>query len=133
MPKIWTKTEAFAHFGVELENVQWSWSGMSTSHGAVVVVLWQDGIKGRDANWFYHDDDELDAEWRNRIGNKRRIEHLLYARDHNGGRFQAVTAKALDVKADPRKIEKCWPQMDVHWLLEYLDDKTGAFRARMIR
>jgi hypothetical protein len=113
--------------------VQWSWSGVSESGSTVVVVLWQDGVKGRDGNLVYLDDKELDAEWRQRIGNKRRIEHLIHARDKLSGRFRAVIAKAVDAKADPRKIEKCFPQTDAQWQLDYLDETTGAFRAHIVR
>ncbi|MCA1661464.1 MAG: hypothetical protein LC648_04625 [Novosphingobium sp.] len=133
MPRTWTKTEAFDHFGIELENVQWSWSGMSADGGTVAVVLWQDAVKGRNGQLTYHDDEELDAGWRQRIGNKRRIEHLRHAIDRLEGKFRAVIAKAEDLDADPRKIEKCFPQDGAVWQIDYLDELTGAFRAHIVR
>ena len=133
MPRQWNKTEAFDHFGVELENVRWSWSGVSTNGETVAVVLWQDAVKTVDGQPRYHDDDDLDAEWRQRIGAKRRIEHLKHAMEHLGGRFRAVIAKAVDTKADPRQIEKCFPQQGVFWQLDSFDESTGAFTAHAIR
>lgn len=133
MPKGWTKTTAFDHFGVHLENVQWSWSGGSDGGETVAVVLWQDGVKGRDGNLIYHDDEDLDAEWRERIGNKRRIIHLAHSIDQLGGRFRAVIAKAEDITADPRKITRCFPQEGVYWQIDSLDRTTGAFTAHVIR
>ena len=77
-----------------LENAQWSWSGVAADGQTVAVVLWQDGAKGRSGALTYNDDEELEAEWRNRIGNKRRILHLKHSLDHLEGRFRAVLAKA---------------------------------------
>ena len=133
MPRAWTKTEAFDHFGVSLENVQWSWSGISLDEQTVALVLWQDAVKGRHGELTYNDDQELDAEWRQRIGNKRRIEHLRHAMTNLDGKFRAVIAKAEDVTADPRKIAKCFPQEGAFWSLDYLDDESGAFRAHIVR
>ena len=133
MARAWTKTEAFEHFGVELENVQWSWSGISRDGGRVAVVLWQDGVKMHEGHLAYYDDQDLDAEWRDRIGNKRRVLHLVHAREKLDGCFQAIIAKAADRDADLRKIEKCFPQVEGHWLLEFLDEETGAFRAHIVR
>jgi hypothetical protein len=133
VPKTWTKTSAFGHFNVPLENVQWSWSGISDDKSTVAVVLWQDGVKGRGGAPTYHDDDDLEAEWRDRIGNHRRIQHLKHAVEHLGGRFRAVIAKAVDVTADPRKIERCFPQEGAFWEVDYLDESTGAFRAHIVR
>lgn len=132
MARVWTKTEAFEHFGVVLENVRWSWSGVSRDGSAVAVVLWQDGIKRHDGNWVYNDVHDLDAEWRNGIGNRRRIQHLSHTRDNLAGRFQVIVAKAVDLGADPRQIEKCFPQLEGYWMLAFLDETTGAFRASMI-
>jgi hypothetical protein len=133
MRKQWTKTTAFGHFGVTLENVQWSWSGISDDAQTVAVVLWQDGVKGRDGGLVYLDDEDPAAEWRQRIGNKRRVQHLRHALEALDGKFRAIVAKAVDVHADPRKIEKCFPQEDVFWRVDSLDDITGAFTAHVLR
>ncbi len=133
MRKDWTKTAAFEHFGVALENVQWSWSGISEDARTVAVVLWQDVVKGRDGALVYLDDEDPEAEWRQRIGNKHRIQHLKHALDMLDGQFRAIIAKAVDLNADPRKIEKCFPQAGVFWKVDSLDERTGAFTAHVMR
>lgn len=133
MPRQWNKTEAFGHFGVPLENARWSWSGVSEDGATVALVLWQDGIKGKGGQLTYRDDEELEAEWRNRIGARRRIEHLKHSVEHLGGKFRAVIAKAVDPEADPRQIEKCFPQEGLWWKIETFDPSTGAFKAQIVR
>ena len=133
MARSWTKTEAFAHFGVVLENVRWSWSGVSKDGSTVVLVLWQDGIEGRNGDLRYADEDDLGAEWRQRIGAKRRSEHLKQAVDQLGGKFRAVIAKAVDTEANPRQIEKCFPQQGAEWQIDHFDESTGAFAAHVLR
>lgn len=132
MPRSWTKTEAFAHFDTELENVRWSWSGISRDGNTVVILLWQDGVKKSDDCFVYWDEEELEAEWRTRTGAKRRSEHIQHAVDHCKGRFCAVIAIAKDVNSDPREIDRCFPQQGVTWLIDSFDYDTGAFRAHVI-
>lgn len=129
MPKNWTKTKAFAHFGVRLDNVRWSWSGVSADGSTVAVVLWQDAVKGREGQLTYADDEELDARWRERLGHDARIRHLAHCRDRLNGRFRAIIARAVDVDADPREIASCFPQEAAVWQLDHLDEDTGAFTA----
>ena len=132
MSRAWTKTDAFAHFGVTLDNVRWSWSGMSPDGSAVAVVLWQDAVKGRGGQLTYADDEDLDAEWRQRLGHDARIRHLVHSRDRLDGRFRAVIARAVDVTADPREIASCFPQEGVFWQIDSLDEDTGAFTAYVL-
>lgn len=131
MTRTWTKTEAFEHFDVKLENVRWSWSGVSEDGKTVALVLWQDGVRGKGQAPRYHDDEDLDAEWRQRIGAKRRIEHLKHAVESLDGRFRAVIAKAVDTDADPRQIAKCFPQQGVFWQIESFDEVSGSFTAHV--
>lgn len=132
MPRIWTKTEAFEHFGTKLTNVRWSWSGIAPDGGVIALVLWQDVVKGRNGELTYADEDDLDAAWRQRPGHAERVRHLVHCRDALDGRFRSVIARAVDVKADPRDIAACHPQQGVWWCLDHLDEATGAFRARVV-
>jgi hypothetical protein len=132
MPRQWNKTESFGHFGAAMTNTRWSWSGVSPDGGVVVVVLWQDVVKGRDGRLTYADEDDLDADWRRRPGHSERIEHLRHCRDNLEGRFRAVIARAVNVNADPRDIAACHPQQGVWWQLDHLDEETGAFRAHVL-
>lgn len=133
MPRIWTKTEAFAHFGTELTNARWSWSGIAPDESVVAPVLWQDGVKRREGRLTYFDDDDLDGEWRRRAGHTERARHLAICRDRHEGRFRAVIARAVDPAADPRDIASCHPQEGVWWRLDEFDGTTGAFRAHVER
>ena len=132
MPRRWTKTEAFEHFGTKLTNTRWSWSAISEDGSVIALVLWQDAVKGRDGKLVYHDDSELDAEWRKRPGHGERIRHLAHCRDHLDGRFRAVIARAVDKEADPRDIASCHPQDGVWWELDEFDETTGAFVAHVV-
>jgi hypothetical protein len=131
MPKGWTKTEAFAHFGVELDNVRWSWSGVSPDEETVAVLLWQDGVRRDGDRIVYADDEDLNAEWRRRQGHAARVRHLAHCLAR-GGRFRAVIARAADVNADPREIASCFPQQGVWWQLDSFDEATGAFTAHAL-
>ena len=104
-----------------------SWSGVSDDMRTVAVVLWQDGVKGRGGELTYHDDDDLGAEWRNRIGNQRRIQHLKHAVEHLDGRFRAMLMRTR------ARLRRCFPQEGVIWVIDYLDEPTGAFRAHIVR
>lgn len=132
MARTWTKTEAFAHFGAELENVRWSWSGISPSGDVVVLVLWQDAVRGKGGAVTYADEDDLEAEWRRRPGHSARTRHLIHCRDHLGGKFRAVVARAVDVTEDPRRIGSCYPQTGAVWQLDRFDETTGAFSAHVL-
>ncbi len=133
MPRTWTKTDAFAHFGTMLTNARWSWSGIAPDGSVVALVLWQDVVKGRDGRLTYLDDEDLDAEWRRRPGHTERVRHLAICRDRHDGRFRAVIARAVDATADPRDIASCHPQEGVWWRLDEFDEATGAFRAHVER
>jgi hypothetical protein len=133
MPETWNKTTSFEHFGVQLVNTRWSWSGRSADGSVVVLVLWQDEVKRRDGEYIYRDMEYPDAEWRGRPGSTERTEFLKHCRDHLGSKFRAVIAKAVDLKADPRQIRECFPQKDVFWQLDDFDEITGMFSAHVIR
>ena len=133
MRETWTKTTAFEYFGAVLVNTRWSWSGRSEDGSVVVLALWQDGVKGRNGDLTYGNTDEPDAERRSSPGETERTNFLKHCRDYLDGRFRAVIAIAADVNADPRQIERCFPQKDAFWQLDEFDEATGAFQAHIIR
>ena len=132
MPRAWSKTEAFDYFNTDMENVRWSWSGISRDQSKVVVVLWQDGVKRKEAHFVYWDDEDLGAEWRTRIGARRRSEHIQHAIDHCDSRFYAIIAIARDVTSEPREIERCFPQGNAVWLIDSFDYASGSFKAHAV-
>ena len=129
MPKVWSKTEAFDHFGVQMTNTRWSWSGVSDNGEAVVVVLWQDRVKASQEGTRYDDDKGLEEEWRKRTGSLHRTQHLKHAVENCGGKFHAVIAIPKDKDANPREIDRCFPQQGVLWTIDEFDEHTGAFRS----
>src|SRR5438477_4684794 len=127
MSKKWTHMEAFAHFGVIPRNVQWSWSGRSEDGKTVVATFWQDQFERKDGRLIYARPG-LAAGERKRPGLTEQTENFAWARDHCGGRFNVIIARAKDPKADPRSIEECFPSKMV-MKLTHLDAETGAFAA----
>ncbi len=130
MPQHWSKTEAFAHFGVSLDNVRWSWSGISDDEQTVVILLWQDGVRGNPPR--YADEEDLDAEWRTRLGHHARVRHLKHCVEKLDGNFRAVIARAENVTADPRKIASCFPHQKAVWKIDSFDETSGAFTAHVL-
>ncbi len=133
MPENWNKTTSFEHFGIALTNTRWSWAGKSADGSQVAIVLWQDGVKGRDGELTYDDTENPDAEWRSRPGSIERTAILKHCQDHLAGRFRAVIAVAADTREDPRQIARCFPQKDVYWQLDSFDETNGAFAAHIVR
>lgn len=127
MPKKWTHTAAFSHFGAIPRNIQWSWSARSDDGQTVVVTLWKDRIIRRDGRVLY-EWAVSSADIRRRPGFGELMDNLAWARDHCDGRFKVIIAIAKDERADPRSIEECYPVKMVMKLTEF-DLATGAFLA----
>jgi hypothetical protein len=123
---------AYQEFGACLKNPNWSWSAISPK-GEVIVTLWQDEFDYKATppcyDLFGH---PLLNSWTGRNGNKDRIEHLKYARDHNEGLFNVVITIAEDTKADPRKIKEAFAKRNMRLRLTDLNEATGEFRAVLI-
>jgi hypothetical protein len=131
MPKRWSHTDAFAHFGTTPRNVQWSWSARSEDGQTVVVTFWQDQFSRRGDRLIYTRP-AAEPNLRRRAGFGELMENLAWARDHCDGRFKVIIAKAKDLDADPRSIAECFPSKMVMRLLEF-DVDTGAFLAEAER
>ena len=130
MPKKWKLAEAFAHFGASGKSQRWSWSARSSDGKIVVITLWNDGLNYGAKPIVYDTFNRPDLHvWVDRLGNRERIENLIWARDHCDGLFRVVITVAEDVKAKTRKIDDCYPKDD--WLMQItnLDENTGEFRA----
>ncbi len=96
----------------------------------VVITLWRDGLNYEAKPIVYDTFSRPDLHvWVYRLGNRERIENLIWARDHCNGLFRVVITVAEDVKAKTRKIDDCYPKDD--WLMQItnLDENTGEFRA----
>ena len=129
MPKTWTHTAAFEHFGTSPRNVQWSWSARSSDGETVVVTLWQDQFKRRNGRLTYKSQFDPDGPRDTRPGFHELMDNLVWARDHCDGRFRVIVAKAKDVNSDPRSIQECFPHDILIMRLQRLDLRTGNFTA----
>jgi hypothetical protein len=54
------------------------------------------------------------------------MENLAWSREHCGGRFHVIIAKAKDERSDPRVIDECYP---VKWAMKLteFDPVAGTF------
>jgi hypothetical protein len=123
------REDAFASFGTELRNPQWSWSARSPDGCTVAAMFWQDFFKGGR----YVFPALSSADKRARPGFRELIENLTWARDQLGGQVRAVLARAKDTNADVRvrKIASCSPRHDIIMQLLDLDPETGAHVCEM--
>lgn len=131
MPKTWTLSAAFAHFGAKGRNPRWSWSARSEDGRTVVMTFWKDEFDYSTKPISYSSFGPNTAVWTNRPGNKERVENLIWARDHCDGLLRVVITVAEDVKANPRRIASCTPQDKLIMRLVELNEETGEFRAEL--
>jgi hypothetical protein len=105
MTKSWTKTEAFEYFRAKQKNPRWSWSARSEDGKTVVLTLWQDHFIDGGRKYLAQGITTIET----RLGHLELMENLRWAIDHCDGVVRAVMAVAVDTKADPRSIAKCFP------------------------
>ena len=128
MPRKWTRSECFEHFGALCKNPQWSWSAKSADGRVVVMCMWQDEIKREGDRMVYQSVTPRRGE-QNRPGAKERLENLKWAREHCDGLARVVVMRANDTKADPRSIAECFPHDKLVMRIIHIDEATGEFRA----
>lgn len=126
MPKKYSHSDCFAHFGVVPRNPRWSWSGRSEDGKNVAVTLWQDQFEdgGRIYRSFSH---HRSGEWKSRPGYVELIGNLAHARDHTDGLVHIILAQPKDPHAVPRAIARCFPQEKLKMRVVELDEKAGTF------
>ena len=119
-------SDCYASYGVRLANARWSWSGRSDDGRTVVVTLWQDRFADAGRTYRSWDSDKPGA-WRSRPGFVELISNLAYARAHTQGLVRVVLAKARDVEASPRSIERCFAQPNLIMRVVDLDMEAGTY------
>jgi len=130
--KKWTKKACFAHYGAVSANV-YSWSARSADGKTVVVTLWRDLIDYKAKPVTYGTIVRGDVSiWKERPGNRERLENLKWAREHCGGRFRVVITVAKNVTASTREIEECYPQDQMIMRITELNEETGEFKAELV-
>ena len=133
MPKIWTLKDCFGSYGASGANQRWSWSARSQDGNTVVITLWKDLVRLENGVARYDSFNlESSGEWIDLLGNRERIENLIWARDNCDGLFRVVITIAEDTQAEPRKIEQCFPQPRMVMRIIELNESTGEFRAESV-
>jgi hypothetical protein len=124
--------KAYASFGITLTNERWSWSGRTPDKNLVVLTIWRDEIdyKQKPPTFSNVGHPKLQL-WKDRNGNKERIELLKWTRDHLDGTFGVVIANAKDVNADPREATEAY-STKLKMRLGELNETTGEFTAIVI-
>ncbi|MER9225791.1 hypothetical protein NKI39_09050 [Mesorhizobium sp. M0664] len=126
MPKKYTHTAAFAHFGTAPVNVQWSWSARNEGTKTVAVTLWQDEFKKSPGGRLVYERGPIWADSKTSRGHYELMENLRWALDHCDGWVKVIIAVAKDKNAKPRSIKECAPtKMQVKVM--QLDEGSGEF------
>ena len=125
--------DAFAHFGARAHSPRWSWSAVTADKKTVVLTIWTDRVGDLKQRPLIHDNygDNV-QDWTKKRGNRERIDHLKWARDHCDGRFRVIFVVALDKHESPRRIKDRYPEPNLIMQLTDLDEETGEFRAESV-
>lgn len=125
------KVKAFQHFGVTLKNEQWSWSGRNET-GEVVLSLWTDEMnyKLKPPTYSIFNLKSL-PDWKDKPGNKERINNLVWAKKNSGGIFNVVMCKAKIPITEPKIIDEAYPTKLIMRLID-LNEITGEFTAELV-
>jgi hypothetical protein len=128
MPKKYSHTDCFNHFGVKWKNINWSWSGRSDA--TVAVTLWQDRFLDRGTAYESWQTD-VPGEWRSRPGFVELVENLAFAQDSLDGLVNVIVAVSKDKTASPRSISHCFPS-EMQMKIVALDRDQGTFRLERV-
>jgi hypothetical protein len=125
--------KAFAAFGAAGKNQRWSWSARTPDDQTVVMTFWKDAIDygSNPISYSTFDSPRLHL-WKDKPGNRERIENLKWARDHCDGLMKVVIIEAKDTNANSREIADCIVQRRMVMKLVDLNEQTGEFRAENI-
>src|SRR5437660_667277 len=121
--------KAFRAFGAEPKNARWSWSAR-TPDGKVVMTFWKDQLNRSTEPISYSSFGSPTLQkWIGKPGNRERIENLKWARDHCSSRMHVVIIEAVDVRVEPRRIARAYPDKQLLMELTQLNPDTGEFSA----
>jgi hypothetical protein len=122
--------QAFAAFGAAGKNPRWSWSARTPDDQTVVMTFWKDAVDySSDPISYSTFDNPRLFIWKDKPGNRERIENLKWARDHCNGLMKVVIIEAKDINTEPRSIASCIVQRRMVMKLVELNEETGEFRA----
>lgn len=93
--------KAFAAFGAVGKNKRWSWSARTPDDQTVVMTFWKDAIDYSSDPITYSTFGSPRLHiWKDKPGNRERIENLKWARDRCEGLMKVVIIEAKDIHAD---------------------------------
>ena len=131
------KKTAFQYFGTSPKVPRQSWSAISEDKKTVVITIWKDQLKYIDGKpyWdtFNLPENQHNRLWKDQFGNKERISHLLYAKEHLNGLFRVIITVAKDIGAFPREIEMCYPWVGIWLKIVDLNIETGQCKAEFYK
>lgn len=126
----WTHTAAFELFGVKPKNTGWSWSGRNEQTNTVVHTLWEESFKeGGNTLLYERTHARVNSIGRRHPAYNELIENMNYARQHCGGEFKVIVARAEDKRVSPRAIKECWPVAQLRMKIRTFDASTGLLVA----
>ena len=126
-----TLEEAYRRFGAKKWHNYSTWSSIA-DNGLVVITLWTHLMSfNKQEKKEYWSCFGTEGWWHKEIGNRKRIEHILYSLENHNGFFRAinVTPKNKDVnpleidKRGARPVEKKW------WKVIEFEPMSGEFKA----
>jgi hypothetical protein len=132
VPKRWTHTACFEHFGTKPRNVNWSWSARNEETKTVAVTLWRHEFDKADDGTLIYERGPVDTTQRVRPGHTELMGNLRYAIDHCDGIVKIIIAVAKDPTAGTKQIASCGPT-NMKVSVAELDEAAGSFKlvARM--
>ena len=63
------------------------WTGRSEDGATVAITLWRPGFKGRPLRYVSHSGCDSDIAWTDTLGNRERLENLIWADERSGNHF----------------------------------------------
>jgi hypothetical protein len=121
-----TRTAAFASYGIDLVNVNWSLSGRSEDGKTVAVSIWESELIGPAGKRVY--DRPNWGTWYSGPGRRYLFEDFAWARDHCEGIVRIVLATRRESAQDRVEAAESNADHDLIMRVTHMDPETGAFR-----
>ena len=125
-----SRKSVFEMLGCPLRDVRGDWSGLSPDGNRVAVTVWEDEIEREAELWTFG---KIPCAklgvWKDRRGNKRRIQHFEHALARTNGLMEIVLVTARNQTDEPRKVIRAVHMADRYAELksEDFDRTTGKF------
>ena len=134
------KKDAFAKFGIKQKNESWSWSGINKDKPVpinqnliaplCVLTIWLDQYDHVSGVWsIFNCNNEV---WKDKNGNRYRIQDIKYCLDEVNGEFQAIFIDPVNrgVYDEKRKIKNISINEKLWFKITRFDEETGECEAK---